>query len=366
MIPFKAIFWRYYTAYNCFFRFLWGMKRLHSLFVIAIIFMVSACSNKFSRYQHAYAFKSANGLPNYAELNYWAAHPFKHDPSDSVPLPLQGQAIDTSVDVFFLHPTTYTESSATHIGNAPIDDALLNAKTDYTPILYQASVFNQSCRVFAPRYRQAHLKNFFRADKDIAAQVFDTAYSDLKTAFEYYLQQWNNGRPIIIAGHSQGALMAERLLKDYFVGKPLQNKLVVAYVIGWPVAKSYVTNISMCYDSLQTGCICSWRTLRKGFTPSYMRAENGNSYATNPLIWTMDNTYAPRTKNKGSVLVKFNKVVKHTTDAQLENGLLFVKKPKFPWSFLYFTKNYHVGDINLFYVNLQEDIKRRIGLYWKG
>ena len=200
----------------------------------------------------------------------------------------------------------------------------------------------------------------FFTKKEKADKAFDLAYKDLKTAFEYYLQHWNNGRPIIIASHSQGSLMAERLLKDFFQDKPLKNKLVVAYIIGWAVPKDYFTSLKMCADSLQTGCICSWRTLRKGYVPRYLKNENGNSYATNPLTWSTNEEYVSKEFNKGSVLTKFNKVYKQTNDAQMNNGLLYVKKPKFPWSFLYFTKNYHPGDINLFYLNIRENVRQRI------
>jgi hypothetical protein len=249
--------------------------------------------------------------------------------------------------------------------NAGIDDDYINAKTDYSTILYQASVFNQHCRVFAPRYRQAHIASFFSKDKEKAAKTFDLAYEDIKNAFGYYLKNWNNGRPIIIASHSQGSLHAERLLKEFFEGKPLQHKLVVAYVIGWPVPKEYFSSLKMCSDSLQTGCVCSWRTFRNGYIPPLLKNENGNSYVTNPLNWTTGNEYASKKLNKGSVLTHFNKVYKQTTDAQISNGLLYVKKPKFPWSFLFFTKNYHVGDINLFYMNIRENIKGRIDAFRK-
>jgi Protein of unknown function (DUF3089) len=339
------------------------MNRL--ILFLAAVFTLASCNNKYAKYKSQYTFRSADGKPDFSQLNYWAAHPQKWDPSDSIPKPLRNQPRDSMVDVFFMYPTTFTSLKSKDIGNAAIDDDLLNAKTDYTTILYQASVFNQQCRVFAPRYRQAHIKNFFRTDKEKAANAFDVAYSDLKNAFEYYLQHWNNGRPIIIAGHSQGALMAERLLKEYFEGKPLMNKLVVAYVVGWPVAKDLFTMLPMCKDSLQTSCACSWRTFRRGYVPFYLKKEKGNVFVTNPITWTTGNEYASRRLNQGSVLVKFNKVYTKTTDAQIDRGLLFVKRPKFPGSFFYFTKNYHIGDINLFYVNIQEDIKRRISLYWK-
>ncbi len=88
-------------------------------------------------------------------------------------------------------------------------------------------MFNGSCRVFAPRYRQAHLKAFFMRSSNKSVEAFDTAYSDLKSAFEFYLLHYNKGRPIIIASHSQGTLHAIRLMKDFFANKPLKNNWFV-------------------------------------------------------------------------------------------------------------------------------------------
>ncbi|MDP4263714.1 MAG: DUF3089 domain-containing protein [Bacteroidota bacterium] len=334
----------------------------HLILSILTLFLFS-CSEKYQSFRSNYTFKSKDGTPDYNDLHYWAAHPWKWDPSDSVSKPLRNEPVDSSVDVFFLYPTTYTHKIKKN--NASIDDDYLNAKTDYTTILYQASVFNQHCRVFSPRYRQASIKLFFTKDEKQKEQGFDMAYTDIKTAFDYYLQHWNQGRPIIIAGHSQGSKMAERLLKEYFENKPLQNKLVVAYIAGWSVPKEYFDSLKMCSDSLQTGCICSWRTLRNGYVPSYLKFEKGNSFVTNPLTWTIDQQYAPRTLNKGSVLKKFNKIYKNTTDAKISNGFLYVKRPKFPWSFLYFSKNYHPGDINLYYMNIRENIWQRISAFNK-
>jgi len=339
-------------------------------FLILIIVGFSSCADKYRAFKSNYQFKSPDGKPHYNDLNYWGAHPEKWDPSESIPEPLRYENRDAMVVVFFLHPTTYTRRKKLKDQNAAIDDEYINAKTDYSSLLYQASVFNNQCRVFAPRYRQAHIKTFFEKDKVKAAAAFELAYEDLKNAFDYYLKNWNGGRPIIIAAHSQGSLLAERLLKDYFDASTssahsLKNKLVVAYIIGWPVMKGYFTSLKMCEDSLQTGCICSWRTLRKGFVPFYSKNENGNAYSTNPLTWTTGHEYASRKLNKGSVLRNFNTIYKHTTDAQNSNGFLYVKKPKFPLSFLYFSRNYHIADINLYYLNIRENVTRRIGMFWK-
>lgn len=335
------------------------------IFPLFLLLTLYSCADKYKPFAAQYTFRSTDGKPDYASLDYWAAHPWKKDPSDSVPKPFKNEPRDTIADVFFLHPTTFTNRKQKKTGNATIDDAYLSAKTDYSTILYQASVFNQHSRIFAPRYRQGHIYNFYSPDKAAAAKAFDLAYADIRAAFEYYLQHWNNGRPIIIASHSQGSLLAERLLKDYFEGKALQHQLVAAYIIGWGIAKDYFTSLKMCEDSLQTGCICSWRTLRKGFVPAILKDEKGNAYATNPLTWTTNDTYAARKMNNGSILKRFNKLYLHTTDAQVSNGLLYVHRPRFPWSFLYFTRNYHIGDINLYYSNIRQNITTRLNMYRK-
>ncbi len=346
--------------------------RLFFVYIIVSITILYSCSDKYQAFRHRYNFKSKDGRPDYSDLHYWAAHPWKWDPSDSVPSPLRYETQDSLVDVFFLHPTTYTMKLKPGKHNADIDDDYINAKTDYSAILYQASVFNQHCRVFAPRYRQANLGTFFKEQNAKTEAIYEIAYRDLKTAFEYYLLHWNRGRPIIIASHSQGSKMAERLLKEFFDrdsltgdDKPLAKKFVVAYLAGWPVPKEYFRSLKMCGDSLQAGCLCSWRTFRNGYIPSYLKNEKGNSYATNPLTWITSGEYASKDLNKGSVLTKFNKVYQHTTDARVSNGLLYVRKPKFPWSFLYFTRNYHPGDINLFYLNIRENIYQRIKAFQK-
>jgi hypothetical protein len=324
-----------------------------------------SCSKKNYATQPQYQFKSKDGRPDYSDLHYWAAHPYKWDPSDSVPKPLRkSYRKDSVADVFFLYPTTLTEREDTR-ANAPIDDSLINAKTDYSTILLQASAFNEQCRIFAPRYRQAHYRTFFSPGTPAAVAAFDTAYSDIKQAFEYYLAHLNNGRPIIIASHSQGTLHAVRLLKEFFEGKDLQRKLVCAYLVGMPTPEDAFTQIPACTDSLSTGCFVGWRSYKKGYEGTYyMQAETTRSVVTNPLLWNTGNGYAPRSLNTGAILMKFNKLVKGV-DAQVHHNILWVSKPKFFGSIFLKSKNYHIGDINLFYTNIRENVRKRIGMYWR-
>ncbi len=333
---------------------------------LLLILIISGCSDKYLPLSKKYSPVTSDGRPNYADLNAWAAHPAKWDPSDSISKPLRTDPRDTMVDVFYIHPTTHTSKENANQVNGDLNDTYLNAKTDYSAILYQASVFNGSARVFAPRYRQGHIQQFYATDSTISRQAFELAYADIRSAFQYYLEHENNNRPIIIAGHSQGALMCNMLLKEFFDNKPLQSKLVAAYVIGWPVRTNQFTTIPLCATPTQTGCYCSWRTFREGSEPPFLKKETGTAIGvTNPISWTTDPTFVSRKQNLGSVLYKYNKVYPKTTDARIEGGYLFTKRPRFPWSFLYRTSNYHAGDINLYYLNVRENVRVRVSSYWK-
>jgi hypothetical protein len=339
-------------------------KKICALTIYLALVLFSSCSDKYLTYSSQYQFKSEDKKPDYSNLNYWAAHPLKWDPSDSIPKPLRKERRDTIVDVFFIHPTIFTMKMKDSNLNATIDDTYINAKTDYSAILYQASVFNQHARIYAPRFREAHISAYFLKDTIAALKAFDLAYEDIKVAFEYYLKNYNHGRPIIIASHSQGTTHALRLLKDYFENKPLQKKLIAAYLVGMGIPREFFTYLKMCEEPNETGCICGWRTFRKGFRPGYVEEEKGNSFVTNPITWKTNNEYGSRKMNKGSILFKFNKIYKKTTDAQIHENVLWVGRPKFPWSFLYTTKNYHIGDINLYYLNVRENTEQRINAYF--
>jgi hypothetical protein len=333
------------------------MQRNFLLIVVAGLSFLFSCSPKYNKSPNKYI-TERGGLPDYSDERYWAAHPWKYDPSDSVPGPLKGNYIyDSTVDVFFLHPTSFTTKQNT-AWNADINDVGLNTKTDYTSILYQASAFNEY-RLFAPRYRQAHLRSYYSAT-NAATAAFDTAYHDIKNAFQYYLTTYNRGRPIIIASHSQGTTHALRLLKEFFDSTFLAPKLVAAYVIGMYIPDDYFVSLSPCKDSLQVGCLCGWRSFQNGYVPEFVRKEKKNAWVVNPLSWDTTSNYVSKKQNKGAVLRNFNKVYTELADAQIKGPVIWINKPVFPGSFFIRMKNYHIADINFFYLNIRGNLRQRV------
>lgn len=304
---------------------------------------------------------SENALPpapDYSQPAYWAALPDRPDEADHYPAGHPEKQAEAAVDVFFLHPTIYTGKKGDNRWNGPVDDPGLNERVDESTIRYQASVFNNTGKVYAPRYRQAHLNAYYTRKKEDAAKAFELAYQDVRRAFVYFLENFNQGRPIILAAHSQGAQHGRALLREFFDGKPLQQQLVAAYLAGMPVSPSLYENLQPCQTPEQTGCFCSWRTFKKGYYPPKV-PRGGDILSTNPLNWTINDTYAPRSLHKGAILRSFDKIYPEVSDAQNHQGLLWVSKPRFPGSFLITRRNYHVGDFNLFYMNVRENAALR-------
>lgn len=299
--------------------------------------------------------------PDYALLEYWAAHPDKKDPADLSPGPESPDLQqDAAVDVLFFHPTTYTgDRRSERAWNVAASDRPTNKKTDESTIQYQASLFNGAGRVFAPRYRQAHLHVFYtKKDSASARQALDLAYADSKAAFEYYLKHWNNGRPFILAGHSQGARHLMYLLRDMVEGKDLERQLVAAYVVGWPVKNDFFRQLKPCETPEETGCYCTWRTWKRRF--GRRNAFETEVVCTNPLSWTIrEGEYAGKDQNKGAVIRPFHKIYPAATDAEVYKGILLANKPTFRGSIFFIRKNFHIGDLNLYYMNVRENAQAR-------
>ncbi len=334
--------------------------RTFFIFAFYTILFFAACSP--SKPVGSFNESSIGRKPDYSNLNDWAAHPDKWDYSDSLPKGIEKNLYDKEVDVFFLHPTSYTIKRGNRNWNADLDDKKVNKSTDEGAILNQASTFNYIGRVYAPRYRQAHIESYFTKDTISAKKAFEIAYQDVKASFEYYFNHFNNGRPIIIASHSQGMTHATRLLKEYFEGKNLKNRLVVAYLIGLPITKNHFKDIPVCENPNQTGCYCSWRTYKEGSYPKF-RFINRNILVTNPITWTLTNERVDASQNQRSLLQKF-KLRSSAASAQVKEDVLW-SKLSFPGSRFITFKNYHVGDINLYWESIRKNAENRVRCFWK-
>ena len=330
--------------------------------LILFIFLSSACHKNIYVINSSFSLSPTPPPPDYTKREHWASLPDKADAADSIPISsnLKNLQATAKADVFFVHPTIFTDQSKNQfLWNADVNDIIINQKTQTTTILNQASIFNGACRIYAPYYRQAHLYAFYTPNKQDGAAALELAYHDVKAAFEYYLAHYNEGRPIVIASHSQGSYHCERLLKDYFDGKELQKKLVVAYLVGRAILPDAFTTIRPTEQPDEVGVWASWNTYSRNFFPKDYERYYKRSQSTNPLLWNSTEDFASKEQNHGGVARHF-KFVPQLVDAQNHKGMLWINKPYVRGRAFVRTKRWHIADMNFFYMNIRENVNLRI------
>ncbi|MFA6122744.1 MAG: DUF3089 domain-containing protein [Sphingomonas sp.] len=315
----------------------------------------------------------------YGRADMWLARPDKSgNPALWTPVGYTPSK-DSKAAVFFLHPTSYLNRAR---WNAPLDDAEANARAELF-LRAQASVFNEVGDVWAPRYRQATFGAFLTTQA-AANQALNLAYGDVATAFDAFLAQAGD-RPIILAGHSQGALHLLRLLREKVAGKPLARRIVAAYLIGWPVSRTVdvpTLGLPECRTADQAGCLLSWQSFAEPADPALIldayAASTGTDgkprrgtpmICTNPLTGTPD-AAATADANLGTLFPAPDlasatiepKRVPARCDAR---GLLLIGTPPALGGYVLPGNNYHVYDYSLFWANVRADAARRLAAFDK-
>jgi hypothetical protein len=297
-------------------------------------------------------------VPDYSRNEAWACLPTKHNASDTIP-PNSGEKDMESTadaDVFYIYPTL--DFSADN-WNADIYDNSLNNRIERTAIRVQASAFNGSCKVYAPRYRQGTFYSFIDK-KGNGKKALQLAYSDVRAAFQYYIKNYNKGRPFIIAGHSQGTLMAYQLLQEFVDTTPLRKQLVAAYLVGYGIKKSFFKNLTPCDSAAQTDCYITWNTVKWGKQNSEL-SKFFSGVCINPLSWKPDSAYVDALYNLGSMNYSF-KINPHEVGAAIHNGVLTVSDPV-DRGYKTFRTGYHIYDYNFFYMNIRRNVQQRVDAF---
>ena len=248
--------------------------------------------------------------PNYNDLNSWAAHPdYKNGPDQLTPNNENLNGLKKAA-VFYVHPTGYFGKT----WNATIDKDTSHYERTEGMLAGQASAFNYSCDIYAPEYRQATFFSFFDETGD-GQKALARAYEDVESAFFAFLDLIGD-KPFFIASHSQGTLHAQQLISIHIDGTKLSQRMIAAYLIGYPILKSDIKKlfkeIEICKSPEQINCVIAWCTVDEmanlegeswTWDPSGWKRVNRDDFlfGTSPISWTIDNEWIS-TKKINSVL----------------------------------------------------------------
>ena len=192
------------------------------------------------------------------------------------------------IDCFYVYPT---------VSNDPTPNSDMAPGPEEKSVVHsQLARFASRCRVYAPLYRQITLPALrsVMAGRPMAVDRA-LAYTDVLDAWNYYLQHDNNGRGVVLIGHSQGSGVLTQLIRNEIDGTPLQWRVISALLLGTnlPVPKGKdvggaFQHFPLCHSANQTGCVITYSSFRAGALPpanslfGKVAGENMLAACTNP------------------------------------------------------------------------------------
>ena len=293
-------------------------------------------------------------------------------------------ATDKKVDVFYLYPTAWQKTgendpnvleSNPDVCNIDNPSMLQNA-----PLAFQrqATAFEPIANIYAPYYRQVDL-NLSPQERTKATGEVPTL--DATAAFDYYIKYYNNGRPFILAGHSQGSNVMINLLSGYMKKNPeVYKRMIVAYVIGYSVTNDYLAQnpyLKFAEGSDDTGVIVSYNTEAPNVVPGTNPVVLPGALAINPITWTRGEELATADKNLGSIMLnqdgsvvldKEGKIepVKNYADARVDKnkGVIICSTADVeklaPGNQTFGKGVFHSFDYPFYYFDIRENAARRV------
>ena len=304
--------------------------------------------------------------PDYHNLSSWLAHPNQIEKIDF----LHDNDGTKKADIFFIAPTLFSDKKNPNWNSDIYDEEFKNYLLNST-IKFQATAWLDAGNLYSPNYRQAHFRVFDERYWKIGGEkTLELAYEDIKSAFIVYMEKYNNGRPLIIAGHSQGAAHAASLLKEFFDGKELQKKLIAAYLPGTKITSEDFFDLELMKDPNETGGYVTWNTFK--ILKNYQKYDLTvplewleGSQVSNPVLWDESKT-SDYSSHKGLLFVN-GKLYKKSVKIEYTDHAIFLSMPRvniFKTILFSFLKDYHKGDINLFWEDIRINAIDRVESYF--
>ncbi len=295
------------------------------------------------------------------------------DYSDTANWAYFAEGQDKEADLFLICPTVDVKPE----NNMSLSDT--DTMANFLGALnMERGIYEDCTRMYAPYYRQAAMQVYSMNAEEREAYL-EYAYKDISAAFKWYLENENNGRPVILAGFSQGADMCYRLMKEYFGDQKLRDRLVAVYAIGWAFTeddvKAYPQMVPASGES-DTGVIVSFDCEDEKVLHTFINPTGTRCLSINPINWRTDSEPADASCNLGACFTDYSGNITRESAGLCGcyidpyRGVLKVTGidhseyvnpvPELP------DGSYHVYDYQFFYRNLQDNVKTRLDSYLKS
>lgn len=313
---------------------------------------------------------NSQGVPNYANSTNWLSLPAKPT---------------KNVDVFYLYDTTYQKPNQSAPNICAINNAQMRsgAKAKFS---CSATAFEPVANIYSPYYRQSSAEVLLLPPEQQTAIISGIPTQDGLSAFDYYIKNLNNGRPFILAGHSQGSNVMIFVMSQYMKQNPeVYKRMIAAYIIGYSITPQYLAQnpeFKFATGEDDTQVIVSYNTVSPTLKVPDPVVLPG-AMVINPITWTRDETPATAAQNLGGINVNpqtgaavvdssGNPVkVKNYADAQVDTakGVLVCSTADAsqlaPGNKMVEQGIYHPYDYPFYYFDIRANATTRIARYLK-
>jgi len=302
------------------------------------------------------AFANERPTTDYSKSQHWLSLP---------------SSAEKEVDVFYLYPTVFQKADKNESNICNIDNPSM-LKYSKLARAFQVSAFETVGNIYAPYYRQADAA--YTLSLPLAEQekvIGGIPTSDAVAAFDYYIKNYNEGRPFILAGHSQGSNVLLYLLSDYMKKNPeVYSRMIAAYVIGYSITPEYLAknpHLKFAQGPNDTGVIISYNTEAtkiEGRNPVLLPG----ALAINPISWSRGEEVATAGESLGSIEMDATGKIATLTnyaDAQvnLDRGVVICSTTDVdklsPGNQVFPRGVYHHYDYLFYYYNIRENAANR-------
>ena len=341
--------------------------------IVTMVVLMAGCggssnSGKSSSPSSAPSSRSQN--PDYSNSANWLALP-------------SSTAAKKKVDVFFLYPTVYEQSSPSDPMICAINNPQMQAGAK-AAFSRTATAFDPVANVYAPYYQQAAIQVLTLPQDQQQAIVGGAPTSDAIAAFDYFIKHYSKGRPFILAGHSQGSNIMINLMAQYMKKNPkVYKRMIAAYVPGYSITPQYLSKnpeLKFAEGPDDTGVIVSYNTT----SPAPQVADPvvlPGAMVINPITWTRSEALATAAQNLGGIAVGSDaypvmdaqgnpQKVLNYADAQINTAkrtlICSTANPSqlAPGNQLVAAGIYHTFDYPFYYFDLRANATNRVARYF--
>ncbi|MGI6105295.1 MAG: DUF3089 domain-containing protein [Raoultibacter sp.] len=342
------------------------MKRIAALILILLVCATPllSCENEETKSESQENTSSVILASDYSDSDNWLVVPVSET---------------HEVDTLYFYPTCYMPKTESDPRICDIDNQVMREGAQ-AKLLDQASAFEGSTNVYAPYYRQVDAMSLAGLTQEEMIEVESAEpRTDVFAALDYYFENYNQGKPFFLAGHSQGSMMIYLILDEYMQEHPeYYERMVAAYMIGNAATQSWLNenpHVKMAQSEDDTGVLVSWNTEGPGNKGKYNMVAPEGSVCINPLNWKTDDTPAGVEENKGTLMGDGTSgfaVVEGIADAKidLERGTVICSSVN-PAEFaipaamesLFGPESYHTWDYKFYYENIRENVAVRAAAF---